>query len=45
MSGGMEDSLCHHFLKDGVVNHVNPYKQNAMARECGIDEIGGKKLF
>ena len=33
------------FLKDGVVNHVNPYKQNSMARECGIDELGGKKLF
>lgn len=27
------------------VNHVNPYKQNSMARECGIDELGGKKLF
>jgi len=33
------------FLRDGVVNHVNPYKQNSMARECGIDELGGKKLF
>ena len=27
------------------VNLVNPYKQNSMARECGIDELAGKKLF
>ena len=33
------------FKKDGVISKVNPYKQHSIAKDCGIDIIGEKKLF
>jgi len=33
------------FKQDGAVKRVNPYKQNSMAKELGIDIVGDRKLF
>ena len=33
------------FRRDGVLQKVNPVKQNAHAKELGIDILGDKKLF
>ena len=33
------------FKRDGVVAKVNPFKQNSLAKECGINILNGKKLF
>ncbi|MDX9853309.1 MAG: DUF5131 family protein [Tenuifilaceae bacterium] len=34
-----------HFKYDGIVNNINPFKQNAVAKEFGINILNGKKLF
>ena len=33
------------FIRDGVVQKVNPYKQSSLARELNISILNGKKLF
>lgn len=33
------------FKRDGVVQKVNPFKQNSLAKELGINILGDKKLF
>ena len=33
------------FKRDGVVQKINPYKQNSLAKELGISIHGNKKLF
>ncbi|MCL2163446.1 MAG: phage Gp37/Gp68 family protein [Oscillospiraceae bacterium] len=33
------------FRQDGIVQRVNPYKQNSLAKELGINILGDKKLF
>jgi len=33
------------FKRDGVVQKVNPFKQNGLAKELGINILGDKKLF
>jgi protein gp37 len=33
------------FVKDGVTQTVNPYRQGSLAKELGIDIIGDRKLF
>jgi len=33
------------FKHDGIVKKVNPFKQNSMAKEFGINILGDKKLF
>ena len=33
------------FRQEGVLQRVNPFKQNAHAKELGIDILGDKKLF
>ena len=33
------------FRKDGEVMKVNPFKQSGVARECGVNILGEKKLF
>ncbi len=33
------------FRRDGVVQKVNPFKQNSLAKELGINILGDKKLF
>ena len=33
------------FRRDGVIQKVNPFKQNNLAKECGINILGDKKLF
>jgi protein gp37 len=33
------------FKRDGVVQKVNPFKQNSVAKELGINILGDKKLF
>ena len=33
------------FKQDGVVQKVNPFKQNSRAKELGINILGDKKLF
>ncbi|MCL2670789.1 MAG: phage Gp37/Gp68 family protein [Clostridiales bacterium] len=33
------------FRKDGEVLKINPFKQSSVARECGIDIKGERKLF
>ena len=33
------------FKRDGMVQKVNPFKQNSLAKELGINIIGDKKLF
>ncbi len=33
------------FKQKGIVEKVNPYKQNSLARELGIDISDGKRLF
>ena len=33
------------FRRDGVVQKVNPFKQNSLAKEFGINILGDKKLF
>lgn len=34
-----------YFRRNGVVEKINPYKQNSMARELGIDITDGRRLF
>lgn len=33
------------FRRDGVIEHINPFKQMSMAKELNIDISDGKKLF
>ncbi len=33
------------FKRDGVVQKVNPFKQNSLAKELGINILGNRKLF
>ena len=33
------------FRRDGVTQKVNPFKQNSLAKELGINILGDKKLF
>ena len=33
------------FRRDGQLQKVNPYKQNSLAKELGINVLDGKKLF
>lgn len=33
------------FKRDGIVQKVNPFKQNSLAKELGINILGDKKLF
>jgi protein gp37 len=33
------------FKRNGTVEKINPFKQNAVAKELGIDILGDKKLF
>ena len=33
------------FRRDGMVKKINPYKQNSIAKELGIDILGDRKLF
>ena len=33
------------FKRDGVIQKVNPYKQNSVAKELGINILGDKKLY
>ena len=33
------------FKRDGIVQKINPFKQNSIAKELGLDIVGDKKLF
>ena len=33
------------FKRDGIVQKVNPFKQNSLAKELDINIMGAKKLF
>jgi protein gp37 len=33
------------FKRDGVVEKINPFKQNSVAKELDIDISDGKRLF
>jgi len=33
------------FRRDGIVQKINPFRQNGAAKELGIDVLNGKKLF
>jgi len=33
------------FKRNGIVEKINPFKQNSMAKELGIDISDGKRLF
>jgi protein gp37 len=33
------------FTKDGLTQKVNPYRQNSLAKECGINILGERKRF
>jgi len=33
------------FKRDGAVQKINPFKQNSVAKELGINILGDKKLF
>jgi protein gp37 len=33
------------FKRDGEILKINPFKQNSIAKELGIDILNGKKLF
>lgn len=33
------------FLRNGVIEKINPFKQSGVAKELNIDILNGKKLF
>lgn len=33
------------FKRDGVIENINPFKQNSTAKDLGIDILNGKRLF